>query len=93
MKKQFDYMRRPTRAELLARLDEVRDRRWYARSCMLRDTDPKGKVRLGAKERQRCERQYGKDNLGPYSDMEWGELHGWQLALTWILEGYANGDT
>ena len=43
----------------------------------------KGAVR-SAKE---VERRYGKRNLGPYSDFEWGMLAGKHSAIRWVL-GY-----
>ena len=31
------------------------------------------------------EKKYGKKNLGPYTDFEWGELTGKMSAIRWVL--------
>ena len=31
---------------------------------------------IGADAARRMEEEYGKDNLGPYTDFEWGMIHG-----------------
>jgi hypothetical protein len=36
------------------------------------------------KEAKRIEDEYGKDNLGPYTDYGWGMLHGQISAIRWL---------
>ena len=37
------------------------------------------------KSAQRVIQQYGEENLGPYSDFEWGMLNGKLSALRWVM--------
>lgn len=34
---------------------------------------------------ERVIQQYGEENLGPYSDFEWGMLNGKLSALRWVM--------
>jgi hypothetical protein len=34
---------------------------------------------------KRVESKYGKKNLGPYSDFDWGMINGKLSALRWVL--------
>jgi len=48
--------------------------------CITRDT-----LKLAIESAQRTERRYGKQNLGPWEDFEWGMINGKLSALRWIL--------
>lgn len=44
------------------------------------------KIWKGALESaQKVIEKYGEDNLGPYSDFEWGMINGNLSALRWVL--------
>lgn len=70
---------------------------WYDRHQMLMEKvypkklkeDPKSKesgfIKGGIKAAKEMEKKYGKKNLGPYKEMEWGELCGRLETLRWIL--------
>jgi hypothetical protein len=81
-----------TQAEVIEAEQEFFDRVWYDRS-MSREariaqgeegTPPEILERMRA-ERRRVEAQYGKGNLGPYTDFEWGMINGKLSALRWVL--------
>jgi len=88
-----DTIQRPM-SEIIAAEKEFFDKRWYDRSSMIatKEIGPKKYRDLGAKGRKRIEEQYGKENLGPYTDFEWGELHGKHIAMRWVLDPEAGWD-
>ena len=81
-------LRRP-QAEIEAAEEEVFDKRWYDRSQMLA---VERENLAGAMARRRLEERYGKENLGPYNDFEWGFLAGKHAALRWVLDPGASWD-
>jgi restriction endonuclease len=78
--------------EILEAEQEFFDRVWYDRKIGLEERIEKGKTTVdpeiwkGAqKAMKEVEARYGKRNLGPYSDSEWGMVNGKLSALRWIL--------
>lgn len=42
-------------------------------------------LKLAIKSARAVERRYGKKNLGPWSDFDWGMINGKLSALRWVL--------
>jgi len=81
--------------------EEYFDRRWYDRHMALWHGrhEKRFKDRLSVmveahKGAREIEKKYGKKNLGPYDDHEWGVLAGKHAALRWVLgDEWDNFDT
>jgi hypothetical protein len=78
--------------EINAAINEIDDRIWYDRHKVLREKvqvdegSAEVEIRKKAdKAARRIEAKYGKSNLGPYSDFEWGITNGKLSALRWVL--------
>jgi hypothetical protein len=81
-----------TEAEILEAEQEFFDQVWYGRKMVLEERIANGKTDIPEdilhKMRQACrevEAKYGANNLGPYSDFEWGMINGKLSALRWVL--------
>ena len=80
-----------TEAEIIAAEQEFFDRVWYGRSMMHSPAElrangtPEDIIGGMLSSRKEVEEKYGKDNLGPYSDFEWGMINGKLSALRWTL--------
>jgi hypothetical protein len=78
--------------DILAAEQEYFDKIWYGRSLM-RDTEtghmnpilPDTLRQTIISARDRIEAKYGKDELPPVTDWEWGFMHGKLSALRWVL--------
>ncbi len=83
---------RRSEAEILEALEELFDKVWYDRHSLLRDAIEDGRTTVdpeiwkGAlRAAERVERQYGEDQLGPWTDFDWGMLNGKLSTLRWVL--------
>lgn len=81
-----------TEEEIVEAIDEFFDKVWYDRHQGLKYNIDNGLEKVdpdiwkGAlKAAKRVERKYGKRNLGPWSDFEWGMINGKLSALRWVL--------
>src|ERR1017187_401150 len=82
---------RRTEAEIIAAEQEFFDRVWYGRSMTHTPEDlraegtPEDIIKGMLAARKKVEQKYGKNNLGPYDDFEWGMINGKLSALRWAL--------
>ena len=72
--------------------EEFVEKIWFDRHLSLRYRVERGvetvdpQIWAGAlKSAEKVIRKYGEENLGPYSDFEWGMLNGKLSALRWVL--------
>ncbi|WP_405660143.1 PIN domain-containing protein [Streptomyces sp. NBC_00079] len=79
-------------SDILAAEHEFFDKIWYGRSLMSDTEEGEIDPQLSDTLRQtitsaraRVETKYGKDELPPVSDWEWGFMHGKLSALRWVL--------
>lgn len=95
MKESGPASRRDTlrgQTEIRAALEEMEAKVWYDRHRLLMQkrkpgnsqiaSDVTGKAESTART---IEARYGKANLGPYSDFEWGMVNGKLSALRWVM--------
>ena len=73
-------------------LTELQDKIWYNRHLVLlenvinRNETVEPKVWDGAcKSAGKMEKKYPSDELGPYSDWDWGFMNGKLAAIRWML--------
>lgn len=85
---------RRSEQEITSSIDEIWDKIWYNRHLNFRySVEMKGekvdpsvwKIALEAGERVRQKYRGREDELGPWSDFEWGMLNGKLSALRWVL--------
>jgi hypothetical protein len=81
--------------------EEFFERVWYDRHQVLLQIERAGKrktkpaiMKRARAAARRLELKYGKRNLGPYSDFDWGMVNGKLSALRWVLgDGWDMLDT
>jgi hypothetical protein len=78
--------------EIQAASDELLDKIWYNRHLYLRAQIESGEETVNSevwsaalKAAKLVEEKYGKRNLEPWSDFDWGMLNGKLSALRWVL--------
>ena len=84
-----------TRDAIGEAVGEFFDKVWYDRHQSLKARIKSGEEKQSAEgmacfqqgefAARRKEAKYGKDNLGPYDDFEWGMINGKLSALRWVL--------
>jgi hypothetical protein len=91
MLEEFDFHEEPRNWDEIREAEqEFFDRVWYQRKINLEyredaDADEVAHVRrLAGPGRAKVEAKYGADNLGPYTDFEWGMINGKLSALRWV---------
>jgi hypothetical protein len=79
-------------AEIRASVEELEAKVWYDRHGMLMQTRRQGDKQIADDVAERAESAasaieatYGRANLGPYSDFEWGMLNAKLSALRWVM--------
>lgn len=89
-----DFLRQANRTigELISAEREFTEKIWFDRHLLLKEQVDKGIIVVdpdiweGAiKSAQNIIERYGEENLGPYSDYEWGMLNGKLSTLRWIM--------
>lgn len=79
--------------EILDAEQELFDRVWYERKLVMRELIQAGQDKMPSREVMQSmllamtelQGKYGKDELGPYSEFEWGMINGKLSALRWML--------
>lgn len=87
-----DYDMPRNMEEIGCALEEFLDKIWFDRHMSLRYSVENGKETVKPEiwrgaiiSAQKVIYKYGEENLGPYSDFEWGMLNGKLSALRWVL--------
>ena len=89
----MEYLEKPRSIEEVGEaIEELFDKIWFDRHLSLKYRIETGATTVnpdiwkGAlQSAQRIIQKYGEENLGPYSDFEWGMLNGKLSALRWVL--------
>jgi hypothetical protein len=78
--------------QILKAEEEFYEKVWYDRKQLLYQAVKEGRQEVRAdilaaskKYAKEVEKQYGKKNLGPFTDYDWGMINGKLSALRWVL--------
>ncbi len=78
-----------TLKQILAAEDEFYTKVWYGRKAPAEEYRARGTpesiVKGMLKAKREAEKRFGKKNLGPWTDFEWGMLSGKLSAIRWVL--------
>jgi hypothetical protein len=64
---------------------KVVEKETYPHEVGARETIQRDILKAAIKAGKKVERRYGKENLGPWDDFEWGMINGKLSALRWVL--------
>ena len=64
---------------------KVVDKETYPRPANAPETIQRDVLKMALKAAREVEQRYGKKNLGPWDDFEWGMINGKLSALRWVL--------
>lgn len=97
---EYTYQPRTT-DEIIALVNELADKTWYNRHKMREQLVNSGKIKIGddtgpgsikaeiwegaLRSAKKVEEKFGKDNIIPNTDVEWGMVLGKLSALRWVL--------
>ena len=88
--------------QIVKERDIACDQVWYDRHQVgmqkryPKEKDPESRkaYQHGEKVAKKMEKKYGKKNLGPYDDFDWGKINGRLETLRWVLgDDWGNLDT
>ncbi|MBI2621545.1 MAG: restriction endonuclease [Candidatus Levybacteria bacterium] len=91
--RKYDLISGPIRSIkiILEAEEEYFDKIWYDRHQLMKTgghlgkNTPKDIVEGALSAAKKVEKKYGKKNLGPYTDFEWGMINGKLSTLRWVL--------
>jgi Restriction endonuclease len=91
LQRRYDLASIPTRSlkEILGAEDEFATKVWYGRKAPAAHYRAQGTpehiIKGMLKSKRAAEKRFGRKNLGPWSDFDWGMLSGKLSALRWVL--------